>query len=231
MDLDRLRTNLDAIRARIVESANRAGREPGRVTLVAVTKQTTAEAAGAVTELGVTDLGENYPQELWRKAEALGSMPIRWHLIGHLQSNKAARTYPLVRMVHAVDSIKLLRVLDGLAANRDDPAPVCLQVNCSGEVTKHGWTPEGVLGDHEAIAACRAVPVVGLMTMAALAEDPEAARPAFRLLRRTRDALQDRLGRALPELSMGMSNDYAVAIEEGATLIRVGSALWEGVER
>lgn len=230
MDLDRLRTNLDAIRARIVESADRAGREPSRVALVAVTKRTTAEAAGALAGLGVSDLGENYPQELWRKAEALGGLAIRWHLIGHLQSNKAARTYPLVRMVHAVDSIKLLRVLDGLAANRDDPAPVCLQVNCSGEVTKHGWTPEGVLADHEAIAACRAVPVVGLMTMAAPADDPEAARPAFRLLRRTREELQDRLGRALPELSMGMSNDYAVAIEEGATLIRVGSALWEGVE-
>ncbi|GIW87614.1 MAG: YggS family pyridoxal phosphate enzyme [Isosphaeraceae bacterium] len=230
MNTDRLRSNLDAIREQMVRSAERSGRDPRSVRLVVVTKQTTAAAAEALVQQGEFDLGENYPQELWRKAEALSGYPVRWHLIGHLQSNKARRTFPLVRMIHAVDSLKLLQILDELAAHQPDPASVCLQVNCSGEASKHGWEPAALLDEAGGIAACQSVPIVGLMTMAAYSDDPEAARPAFRLLRQTRDALQDRIGRALPELSMGMSNDYQVAIEEGATWIRVGSAVWEGVE-
>lgn len=229
MSDDPLKANLGAVRDRIASAARRAGREPGAVRLVAVTKRNPAALIRPLVELGQRDLGENYPQELWRKAEELAALPVRWHLIGHLQGNKARRTYPMVRMVHAVDSLKLLRTLDDLAADLDEPAAVCLQVNCSGEAAKHGWSPEAVLADAEAIAACRNVPVVGLMTMAALGTDAEGARPAFARLREVRDDLRSRSGLALNELSMGMSNDFEAAIAEGATWVRVGSALFEGV--
>ncbi len=230
MDLERLGRNLGSVRERIASAARRAGREPGGVRLVAVTKKNPVAMIRPLVALGQSDLGENYPQELWRKSEELSALAVSWHLIGHLQGNKAKRTYPMVRMVHAVDSLKLLRTLDDLAAEQDDPAAVCLQVNCSGEEAKHGWSPEAILADAEAIAACRNVPVVGLMTMAALGTDAEGARPAFVRLREVRDELRKRSGLDLNELSMGMSNDFEVAIEEGATWVRVGSALFEGVE-
>jgi pyridoxal phosphate enzyme (YggS family) len=181
---------------------------------------------------GVGDLGENYPQELWRKAEALADLgaSVRWHLIGHLQSNKVKKTLPLVRLIHSVDSLQLLRTLDESAAALSDPPGVCLQVNTSGEVSKHGWAPQQVLEDAEAIAGCRAIPIVGLMTMAALGTTAETARPSFVRLRDLREELRRRTGLPLAELSMGMSGDFEVAIEQGATLVRIGSALFEGVE-
>jgi pyridoxal phosphate enzyme (YggS family) len=230
-DRQQLRRNLDSVRARIDEAARRSGRAPDSVRLVAVTKRNPAHLVRPLVELGVRDLGENYPQELWRKAEALADTPARWHLIGHLQGNKAKKTLPMVRMIHAVDSLKLLQSLDTLAAEAttaDAPA-VCLQVNTSGEEAKHGWSPEGILRDADAIAACRRIPVVGLMTMAALGTTAETARPSFVLLREVRDALRARTGLPLDQLSMGMTNDFETAIAEGATLVRIGSALFEGV--
>jgi pyridoxal phosphate enzyme (YggS family) len=229
MNLPKLAANLEIVRERMADAARRASRVPGDVTLVAVTKRNPPEWIRPLVELGVTDLGENYPQELWRKVDAIPDPSAQWHLIGHLQANKARRTLPMVRMIHAVDSLKLLRTLDTLAAELADPPQVCLQVNCSGESAKHGWSPSAILDDVEAIAACRTIPVVGLMTMAAYDLEAEATRPAFVLLREVRDKLRSRTGLALPELSMGMSNDFEVAIEEGATLVRVGSALFEGV--
>lgn len=229
MDLERLHQNLAGILARVEAAAERSNRSAGDVTLVAVTKRTTVEAARLLLDLGVYDLGENYPQELWRKAEVLGGEPVRWHLIGHLQGNKARRTVGLVSFIHAVDSLKLLRQLDEIAGTGASVPPVCLQVNCSGEDTKHGWSPEALVDESDAVAACANVEVVGLMTMAALEASPESARPAFVRLRETRDVLERRSGLCLRELSMGMSNDYVIGVEEGATLIRVGSALWEGV--
>jgi pyridoxal phosphate enzyme (YggS family) len=213
----------------MASAARRASRRPDAVTLVGVTKRNPPEMIRPLVELGIADLGENYPQELWNKVTAIADPRLRWHLIGHLQGNKAGRTLPLVRMIHAVDSLKLLRTLDALAADLADPPSVCLQVNCSGEAAKHGWSPSAILDDAETIASCRSIPIVGLMTMAAYDVEPEAARPAFVRLRETRDALRSRTGLVLPELSMGMSNDFEVAIEEGATLVRVGSALFEGV--
>jgi pyridoxal phosphate enzyme (YggS family) len=179
-------------------------------------------------DAGQTLFGENKVQELLAKIPLLPSK-LRWHLIGHLQSNKAKRTWPLVRFVHAVDSLKLLKVLNDLAAVGEAPR-VCLQVNVSEEAAKHGWSAEGLLAEADAIAECRRLPIVGLMTMAAETDDPESARPAFACLRALRDELAHRTGLALSELSMGMSGDYEVAIEEGATLVRVGSALFQGVE-
>jgi len=225
MDATRIRDNLEAIRARIADAARRAGRDPAGVTLVAVTKRRPPEASRILAKLGIVDQGENYPQELWAKAEALADAPIRWHLIGHLQGNKAKKTLPICTMVHSVDSRKLLETLAGMA--REDPGRVnvCLQVNASGEASKHGWSPDGLLADAEAIAAVAGLPVVGLMTIAAADVDP---RPAFARLRQLRDSLRERTGLALPELSMGMSGDFEAAVAEGATLVRIGSALFEG---
>lgn len=226
MNARRLLDNIEAVRGRIDEAARRAGRDPASITLVGVTKKRSNELTAAIADLGLLDVGENYPQELWQKAEALAGRPIRWHLIGHLQGNKAKRTAPLTHMIHAVDSLKLLRLLNDL----ERPPRVCLQVNASGEPTKHGWGPDTILDDAPAIVECARAPIVGLMTMAAPAENPEDARPTFARLRSVRDQLRERTGLHLPELSMGMSDDFEPAIAEGATLVRIGSALFEGVE-
>jgi pyridoxal phosphate enzyme (YggS family) len=234
MPLERLRENLESVRDRIAVAATRAGRLPAEVTLVAVTKRNPPELVEPLVACGARDLGENYPQELWKKVEALGGVaPIRWHLIGHLQGNKARRTLPMVRMIHAVDSLPLLRTLDALVGDLSlaDPPAVCLQVNTSGEASKHGWSPGEVEAPSvvDAIAACRRIPIVGLMTMAAYEAPPGAARASFARLRAVRDALRARTGLPLDALSMGMSGDFEDAIAEGATLVRVGSALFEGV--
>jgi pyridoxal phosphate enzyme (YggS family) len=202
------------------------------VRLVAVTKRSPPESIRALVACGARDLGENYPQELWSKVEALADLdqPLRWHLIGHLQSNKVKKTLPKVRMVHSVDSLNLLCALDKAASELTDPPAVCLQVNTSNEASKHGWSSEQILSDADALAACRAIPIVGLMTIAAMGTTAEEARPSFIRLRELRDSLRLRTDLPLPELSMGMSNDFEAAIEEGATLVRIGSALFEGVE-
>ena len=230
-DLNRLKENLDSVRGRIEGAIVRSGRDRGSVTLVAVTKKVSSNLVRPLVSLGVGELGENYPQELWRKAEELVDLKesVRWHLIGHLQTNKARKTAPLVGMIHSVDSLKLLRMLDEMAAESADFPRVCLQVNISEEVSKHGWSADGILRDAEAIAACRNVRVTGLMTIAGWGTNAEEARPAFVALRETRDELRLRAGLPLPDLSMGMSNDYETAIEEGASHVRIGSALFEGV--
>jgi PLP dependent protein len=229
MNVEKLRSNLSNVRERIAAAAARSGREASAVTLVSVTKRMPMKPIRALFELGEREFGENYPQHLWGRVEALSALAIRWHLIGHLQVNKAKKTLGMVRLVHSVDSLKLLQAIDALAAEMDEPPGVCLQVNASGESAKHGWLPEAIAADAEAIAACRQVPIVGLMTMAAFGTTAETARPTFALLRSTRDVLRARTGLALDQLSMGMSNDFETAVEEGATLVRVGSALFEGV--
>jgi pyridoxal phosphate enzyme (YggS family) len=218
IDVQKLRANLAAVEERIGKACARAGRRRSEVTLVAVTKAVSAEAAGLLPELGVFDLGENRPQELWRKAEAL-PREIRWHLIGHLQRNKIDRTLPLVQMVHAVDSVRLLHALEAEAIVQQREVAVLLEVNASGEASKQGFAP-AELPD---LSALKQVRVGGLMTMAAL-QEPQACRPTFVRLRE----LRDRLG--LVHLSMGMSNDFEIAIEEGATFIRLGTVLFDGVQ-
>jgi pyridoxal phosphate enzyme (YggS family) len=232
MNLDQIRYNLDAIQRRIAQAAHESGRSPDTVRLVAVTKKSPVEWIRPLIACGAHDLGENYPQELWSKVEALADQrpSVHWHLIGHLQTNKVRKTLPMVRMIHSVDSLKLLRALNDAAATFDEPPAVCLQVNTSDELSKHGWTPEQILRDAGSIAACSAIPVAGLMTMAALGTTAETARPSFIRLRELRDRLSQETGLPLAELSMGMSNDFETAILEGATLVRIGSALFEGVE-
>jgi pyridoxal phosphate enzyme (YggS family) len=232
MNEHRIRENLENVQSRIAGAARRSGRSAEAVRWVAVTKRSPPESIRPLVACGARDLGENYPQELWRKAEALADLgnSVRWHLIGHLQSNKVKKTLPMVVMIHSVDSLKLLQSLNESAISLSDPPVVCLQVNTSGERSKHGWTPDQLLADSERIAACHAIPIVGLMTMAALGTTSETARASFVGLRELRDALRHRTGLPLNELSMGMSNDFETAIEEGATLVRIGSALFEGVE-
>jgi hypothetical protein len=232
MHAERIRYNLEAVQRRIADAARRSGRSIEAIRLIAVTKKTPLEWIGPLVACGVRDLGENYPQELWSKVDALPDLrdSVRWHLIGHLQTNKVKKTLPLVRLIHSVDSLKLLRALDEAAQTASEPPDVCLQVNTSDEPSKHGWTPEQIVNDAEYIAACRAIPVVGLMTMAALGSTAETARGSFARLRELRDRLRGETHLPLAELSMGMSNDFETAIEEGATLLRVGSALFEGVE-
>jgi pyridoxal phosphate enzyme (YggS family) len=228
-----LAARLAAVEARLQAACDRAGRRRSEVTLVAVTKTVSVEVAAQLPALGVADLGESRPQELWRKAAAVPDA--RWHLIGHLQRNKVERTLPLVRRIHSMDSLRLLAALEeACAAGRAGPAPlpVLLEVNASGEAAKHGFTPQEVPGLAAALTALRHLRVEGLMTMAAYEEDPQRCRPTFALLRELRDRLQGLLGpgHPLPQLSMGMSNDFEVAVEEGATLVRLGTVLFEGLE-
>jgi pyridoxal phosphate enzyme (YggS family) len=232
MHAERIQSNLRSVRQRIAEAAQKSGRPEGAVELIAVTKKSPPEWVRPLVALGASDLGENYPQELWRKCELLADLGslIRWHLIGHLQTNKVKKTLPLVRMIHSVDSLKLLQLLDRGVSGASEPPEVCLQVNTSGEESKHGWTPEQVFRDADSIAACQQIPIVGLMTMAEWGTTAETARPSFRRLREVRDDLRRKTGLALGELSMGMSGDFEAAIEEGATMVRIGSALFEGTD-
>ena len=225
-----LAANLDSIRQRMQAACGRAGRPAEAVTLVAVTKYARLDWVRALTAFGTLDLGESRPQQLAARAVELDGA-IRWHLIGHLQRNKARRILPLVARIHSVDSLRLLTFLDNLAGELDLRPPVLLEVNVSGEESKNGFAPEDLLQQWPVVLACRQVRVDGLMTMAPLHDDPERSRPVFASLRRLRDRLQELSppGRGLPELSMGMSGDFEVAIEEGATFIRLGSDLFEGL--
>jgi pyridoxal phosphate enzyme (YggS family) len=225
-----LRGRLDAVEQRLHAACRRAGRDRRDVTLVAVTKLVPVAVAAVLPELGLVDLGENRPQELWRKAAALPAS-VRWHLIGHLQRNKVERTLPLVHRIHSADSLRLLHALEQEASRRQTPVPVLLEVNVSREANKHGFAPDEVPDLAPALAALRHVRVDGLMTMAALEEDPQRCRPTFVQLRNLRDRLGALLGPGHPldQLSMGMSNDFEVAVEEGATLVRLGTVLFEGL--
>jgi pyridoxal phosphate enzyme (YggS family) len=223
-----LAERLAAVRGRIADACKRSGRDPAAVTLVGVTKTVSPEVAAVAFDLGLTDLGESRPQELWKKAAAVPAA--RWHLIGHLQRNKLDRTVPLVTLLHSVDSERLLEALDASGRKSGTPVPVLLEVNCSREAAKGGFPPEAVPALSDRLLSLAGVSVRGLMTMAAYADDPEAARPTFAELRTIRDDLRRRTGLELPHLSMGMSGDFEVGVGEGATLVRVGTTLFEGLQ-
>jgi pyridoxal phosphate enzyme (YggS family) len=218
----KLHSNLGAVEARIAKACDRAGRNRSDVTLVAVTKTVAPEIAALLPKLGVLDLGENRPQELWRKT-ALLPANVRWHLIGHLQRNKIDKTLPLVHMIHSVDNARLLRSLE----QEGPAADALIEVNVSGEASKHGFTPDEAMQLVPILKDLKRLRVRGLMTMAPL-QDAELCRPTFAALRQLRDRLRDSGLSSIEQLSMGMSNDFEVAIEEGATLVRLGSVLFEG---
>jgi pyridoxal phosphate enzyme (YggS family) len=239
--------NLHRVQERIARAAERAGRSASEITLVGVTKYVGAHEASELAAAGCVDLGESRPQELWKKAEALHNEPqrIRWHLVGHLQRNKVARTLPLVSLIHSVDSERLLAAIyeaakslplplgegrgEGAATDTPPPIPVLLEVNTSGEAAKHGLAPDEVEPLLAGASQYPHVAIRGLMTMATLEGGGAAAACNFASLRELRDKLQRRTppGATLNELSMGMSDDFEVAIQEGTTIVRVGSALWE----
>lgn len=268
--------NLAAVRARIAAAAARCGRQASDIRLVAVTKYVDVEVTRALVDAGCLDLGESRPQALWQKAAALDRPDVRWHLVGHLQRNKVARTLPLTWLVHSIDSERLLAAVDGEAERLGRRQAVLLEVNVSGEAAKHGLSPAELPGIVGRLGDFRHVDVRGLMAMAGLEGDAATARADFARLRRLRDevraplagsaaeagtSLSSDLPRAdtvagsagtvdsssaisssaisrsgepgggwLAELSMGMSGDYEIAIEEGATIVRVGSALFEGLD-
>lgn len=225
-----LRRNLAAVEDRLTAACRRAGRRRADVTLVAVTKTVPVEAAALLPDLGVLDLGENRPQELWRKAAALPSS-VRWHMIGHLQRNKIERTVPLTTLIHSVDRMSLVQALEEWAAKADRTVEVLLEANVSGEGSKQGFGREELLGAVGDLASLKRVRIRGLMTMAPL-QEAEACRPVFAGLRALRDRLAADLAGVHPveDLSMGMSNDFEVAVEEGATYVRLGTVLWEAEE-
>jgi len=222
-------TQLDDIRTRIRQAAERARRDPATVRLVAVSKTFPITDIREAYAAGQRDFGENRVQEAQGKiAAATDLSDIRWHLLGHLQSNKARRAGPAFAMIQSVDSVDLLRRLDAAAAEAGRAPELLIQVDLAGESTKFGLRPADVPLLFAAAAECRATRVVGLMTLPPFPENPEDARPYFRRLRELRD---DWLAAGTPppmlrELSMGMSGDFEVAVEEGATIVRVGTAIF-----
>jgi pyridoxal phosphate enzyme (YggS family) len=245
--------NLRRVRERIAAAAESCGRRADEITLVGVTKYVGAREAAALAAAGCTDLGESRPQELWEKAVALSpisnskaerpeapsrpsSTPqtdesLHWHLVGHLQRNKVRRTLPLVWMIHSVDSERLLAAIDDVHRKANDRAPpirVLLEVNTSGESAKHGLAPNAVESLLERAPQYPGVAIHGLMTMAALEGGNAVAARNFATLRDLRNHLKSNVpdGVCLTELSMGMSGDFEIAIQEGATIVRIGSLLW-----
>ncbi len=213
-------------RARIAAAAARSGRPAADVTLVAVVKTLATEVVGEAVRLGLTDLGENRVQEAQAHQDVVPRDAARWHLIGHLQRNKAGKVPGLFDIVHSIDDLELATALARRCREAGRVLPVMVEVNVSGEASKFGARPEALGELLEGLARLEGLELRGLMTVPEAVDQPEEARAAFARLRDLRDAGAARVGRALPELSMGMSGDYEVAIEEGATIVRVGSALF-----
>ena len=230
MEIHELQSRIAAVQERIAAAARRAGRDPAEVTLVAVSKMHSPEEVAAASAAGLRVFGENRVEEAAPKVEAVAQLvapapPPAWHLIGHLQSRKAEDVLPWASMVHSVDSVKLAQRLSRFATAQE--LPVLLEVNVSGEASKYGFRPEELPAAVETIVALPGLALQGLMTMAPIAADPEEVRPVFAALR----ALKDELARHYPtldwrHLSMGMTDDFEVAIEEGATIVRVGRAIF-----
>ena len=224
---DHIAANLDLVRSIIAESALRVGRAPEEITLVAVSKTMPVDLVQIAYNLGVTDFGENRVQEALPKIAAFHPQGLRWHMIGHLQSNKAGKVVSPFYCVHSVDSLHLAQTLSRHAGEQGKSLPVLLQVNVSGEASKEGMPLTEASELARQIVALPHIQVDGLMTIAPLVEDPEQVRPVFRELR----LLQEQLRAELPQcswqhLSMGMTDDYPIAIEEGATIVRIGRAIF-----
>ncbi len=225
--MDHLADNLKRVRSEIAAACLRVGRSPAEVKLVAVTKYAELAAVRHLVDLGILDLGESRPQQLTERADQLPA-EIHWHFIGHLQRNKVKPVLPRAVLIHSVDSLKLLERISNIADELSLRPRVLLEVNVSGEASKDGIALEELRLQWNAFQAVPHVEIAGLMTMAPLTDDPEAARPVFRQLRILRDELAAQAAPhvRLTELSMGMSGDFPIAIEEGATLVRIGSRLF-----
>jgi hypothetical protein len=217
--------NIQIVRERIAGACRRSGRDAASVTLIAVSKLFGAQAVDEACRQGLADFGENYIQELREKKEALAGRAIRWHFIGHLQTNKVRYIADWVHLVHSVDSIRLGSAISDAGRKAGRTIPVLIEVNTTGEGSKFGLHPEKTLEFSRELRALPSLDLQGLMTMGPLSANPEDARPSFRLLRELKDRIEGDGGK-LPHLSMGMTNDFEIAIEEGATLLRIGTAIF-----
>ena len=223
--MSELQENLTRIRSRIDQACERSGRQPDSVRLMAVSKNQLPERVAEAVSAGLTLFGENRIQEAKVKIPLCPGQ-LEWHFIGHLQSNKSRDAVSLFQVVQGVDSLALAEELQKQAVKQARSLPILLEVNVAGESSKFGWNPDRLLAELPQLNALNRLEVHGLMTIAPYAVDPEQVRPIFRRLRELRDRCTDLLGAPLPVLSMGMSGDLEVAIEEGATLVRVGTALF-----
>ena len=223
-----MKNRIKNIEAQIGAAAEKAGRNPAEIRLVAVSKIKPAEMVREAMASGQTLFGENYIQEAVAKVEEIGRDGVEWHFIGHLQSKKSKYAVGIFDLIHSVDSLKLAMEIDKQAAKKGVVQKILLQVNTSGEESKSGASDESVIELVREAAALEHVSVQGLMTMPAFFDDPEGARPYFRQLRQIKERIESLsiAGVEMKELSMGMSGDFEVAIEEGATLVRVGTAIF-----
>jgi hypothetical protein len=220
-----LAANLETIRQRIRAACDRAGRDPDSVTLLAVTKSQPPEIVKAAAELGLLLFGENKVQEANAKIP-LCPGKLRWHFIGHLQSNKCRDAVELFEMIQSVDSLSLAQEISKRAEQVARRMPVLIEVNVAGEASKFGCQPEQLLAELKELNALPRIEIHGLMTVPPWSPEAEDSRPHFRRLRELKERAEAVLGAPLPHLSMGMSGDFEIAIEEGATLVRIGTALF-----
>jgi pyridoxal phosphate enzyme (YggS family) len=228
MDLSHIARNLADVRVRIEKAAQGAGRNPAEVRLLAVSKTFSLGHVRAATEAGQTDFGENRVQEALQKIDGSAELKIRWHLIGTLQSNKVRKAVTRFSVIHSVDSRRLLEAIDAVATEAHTTPDLLVQVDLAGEATKHGAAPAEAIDIVRAAARCRSARCIGLMTIPPFFEQPEDARPYFAQLRDLRASLlKEGLEPAMVrELSMGMSHDFEIAVQEGATIVRLGTAIF-----
>ena len=220
-----LRANLESIHQRIHAACARVGRDPAAVGLVAVSKGHPPEAVRAAADAGHILFGENKVQEAKAKIPLCPGR-LRWHMIGHLQSNKCRDAVHFFQMIESIDSLALAQEIAQMADKQASTVPVLLEVNVAGEASKFGYPPARLLEELAQINALNRIEIHGLMTVAPWSPDPEKVRPIFRQLHELKKQCEDLLGAPLPHLSMGMSGDFEVAIEEGATIVRIGTALF-----
>ena len=220
-----LHDNLISVQSKIAAAAERAGRKGAQIELVAVTKTLPVEVIREAIEAGHRLFGENRVQELLSKQPNLPST-LRWHLIGHLQSNKVRKVLPVVEAIHSVDSLELARDINRIAAELGQYPKVYLEVNVAGEASKHGFAPAKLEAELEDLLTLDRLEIQGLMCVPPISKEPEDSRKHFVFLRGFRDKVEKLAGVPFPALSMGMSGDYEIAVEEGATVVRVGSAIF-----
>jgi PLP dependent protein len=223
----RLARNLPRVRERVAEAVEKGGRSPGDVRIIPVTKGHPLEAVRAALGAGLPAVGENRVEELERKARKMEGEEVEWHMIGHLQRRKAPLARELSRMLHSLDSVRLAERLERVAPEGADPFPVLIQVNTSGEEAKYGFSPQETLPALERILELESLRVEGFMTMAPLTDDQGVLRSTFRRLRELHEQARERVPEYQgTELSMGMSNDYELAVQEGSTMLRLGTVLF-----
>jgi pyridoxal phosphate enzyme (YggS family) len=220
-----LHDNLISVQSKIVAAAARSSRKASDIELLAVTKTVSVDDIREAMDAGLRLFGENRVQELLTKQPNLPSS-LRWHLIGHLQSNKVRKVLPVVEAIHSVDSVDLAHDINRIAAELGQYPKVYLEVNVAGEASKHGFAPDKLEAELEALLALDRIEIQGLMCVPPISKEPEDSRKHFVFLREFRDKLEKLAGIPFPALSMGMSGDYEIAVEEGATLVRVGSAIF-----